>query len=86
MKHDGYHFPLINPVKKFNLEHFIDHIREEIKEFEEETDPGKKEKEAIDILHSAETFVRKFFNDDEKFERIKQKVITKNKNRGYYKN
>lgn len=82
---NGYHFPLINPVKKFPLKHFIDHIREEIKEFEEETDTDNKEKEAIDILHSAETFVRKFFNNDKHFEEVKRKVITKNEIRGYYK-
>lgn len=80
-----WHFPLINPVQKFSLQHYLDHIVEEIKEFNEETNPELKEKEAMDILHSAETFVRKFFHDKKRFDEVRKSVIAKNKSRGYYK-
>ena len=81
-----WHFPLINPVKKYSLNHFLNHIREECREFEEETSQEEKEKEAVDILHAAETFVRKFFADDKRFEEVRDKVIAKNTSRGYYTN
>ncbi len=79
-----WHFPLINPVQKYSLKHYLDHIMEEIKEFEEEMSQENKDKEAIDILHSAETFVRKYFEDRKKFLKVKNQVIRKNKKRGYY--
>lgn len=91
LNHDGWHFPLIEPTKpqqepKFDIEHYLNHIVEEVKEFEEETDPVAKRKEAVDILHSAETFIRHYFERTEglSFEEIKEMVISKNKQRGYY--
>lgn len=88
MKKNQFHFPLINPVDFYDLDHYLDHIVEEIKEFKEETDPEKKRKEAIDILHASETFVRKYFERTEgsSFDEVRKAVITKNKKRGYYKN
>ena len=81
-----WHFPLINPEQNYSLKHYFDHITEEIKEFEEETNKELKRKEAVDILHSAETFVRKYFERTEgsSFEEVKQSTITKNRKRGYY--
>jgi hypothetical protein len=81
-----WHFPLINPVKKYSIAHYLNHIKEEIREYEEETSPEEKKKEAMDILHAAETFARKFFANDEEFEFVRAQVIAKNIVRGYYKN
>lgn len=79
-----WHFPLINPIQKFSLEHYLDHIVEEVEEFKEETDEDRKRKEAMDILHAAETFARKFFTDEKQFQKVRRQVISKNKVRGYY--
>jgi len=81
-----WHFPLINPVQNYSLEHYLDHIVEEIKEFKEETDPELKRKEAVDILHAAETFVRKYFQRTKgsDFKQVRTATIKKNRKRGYY--
>ena len=39
-----WHFPLINPKAFYDIQHYLDHVREECKEFEEATDPEKKAK------------------------------------------
>lgn len=82
-----WHFPLINPVQEFSLEHYLEHILQEIKEVQEETDPERRAKEVIDVLHSAETYCRKYFqrNPDQDFSAIRKAVIKKNRKRGYYK-
>ena len=84
---NGWHFPLINPVQYFDLQHYIDHVKEELEEFEKETDPEKKRLEAMDILQSAETVVRKYFErtTGKSFEEVKSDMISKNELRGYYK-
>ena len=80
-----WHFPLINPVRKFPLDHFLEHVIEGIVEFEEETDEENKDKEAVDILHAAETFVRKYFESNGRDWRVvRDAIIQKNKKRGYY--
>ena len=82
---DQWHFPLINPVRQFDLEHFLEHISLEIVEFQEETDQDKKDKEAVDVLHAAETFVRKYFEaNGRSYEAVRDAIIAKNKTRGYY--
>ena len=83
---DKWHFPLIDPVKHWDLQHYIDHVREECKEFEEEMDPEKRAKECLDILHAAETLVRKYFERQSRFSfnEIKAAIIAKNSKRGYY--
>ena len=78
-----WHFPLIDPGHSHSIKHYLDHIKEEIKEFEEEKDPERKLKEAVDVLHAAETFVRKLFRGN-KFQSVKKAVIKKNKSRVYY--
>lgn len=82
-----WHFPLINPKKKYSLKHYLEHILEEIKEFEEETSEERKRKEVVDILHASETFVRKYFQrvKGTSFEEVKKNTIVKNAKRGYYK-
>lgn len=82
-----WHFPLINPLKKFSLSHYIEHVYEELEEFEDEKDGTiNQAKEVIDILHSAETLVRKYFlkYPEFDFESMKREIIDKNKKRGYY--
>ncbi len=81
-----WNFPLINPIKEFDIQHYLDHIKEEIDEFEKEKDPEKKRKEAVDVLHAAETFVRKFFIADPSisFDEVCNQVKHKNQMRGYY--
>jgi uncharacterized caspase-like protein len=81
-----WHFPLINPVRKFSIKHFTDHVNEEVDEFKQEKDLAKKAKECVDVLHAAETLVRKFFlqHPELDVEKIKKQIIDKNKKRGYY--
>ena len=79
-------FPLIDPVNHWELQHYLDHVREECKEYEEESDEEKKAKEVVDILHAAETLVRKYFERNSKFsfEDIREAIVKKNRGRGYY--
>lgn len=82
-----WHFPLINPRMKFSLKHYFDHVKEELDEFkDEEAGSIEQAKEVVDILHSAETLVRKYFEKypQHSFEQIKESTITKNHARGYY--
>ena len=80
-----YHFPLIKPKVSIPMWQMLLKLEEEMAEFQQDQGVEAKKKEAIDILHVAETLVRKFFNDDAEFERIKALVTKKNKDRGYYK-
>lgn len=79
-----WHFPLIDPGRSHSIHHYLDHIKEEIEEFKKEKNHEDKMKEAIDILHSAETFIRKLFKEKQ-FQEYRDKVIKKNRARGYYK-
>ena len=82
---DQWHFPLINPVQKFPLNHFLEHIELEMKEFLDAQTIEEQGKEAVDILHAAETFVRKYFEQNGRsFEAVRDAIIAKNKTRGYY--
>lgn len=84
MDNEHWHFPLINPKKKFPLWHYLEKISEEMGEFSIEKDEEARKKEAMDVLHAAETFARKFFNDDSEFQRVRREVTKKNLKRGYY--
>ncbi len=79
-------FPLINPGTHSSVKDLINKVLSELNEFDNENDLEKKGMEAIDILHSAETLVRKFFsqNPSLSFPEMKKKVIKKNNDRGYY--
>jgi len=81
-----FHFPLIDPVKHWELKHYLNKVREECSEFEEEKDPERQAKEVVDILHAAETLVRKYFERNTIFtlEEIKTATVKKNRDRGYY--
>lgn len=87
MKSNGsirWHFPLINPRDSYPLNHYLEHIDQEMKEFDQANSQRRREEEAIDVLHAAETFVRKFFRTEEEFIKAKARVVRKNINRGYY--
>jgi len=78
-----WHFPLIDPIRSHRLKHYSDHVIEEVREFERARTRKEKEKEAADILHAAETLVRKYFRA-KSFEPTRKAVIKKNRVRGYY--
>ena len=82
-----WHFPLIRSVKNPSIKDLIDKVKSELKEFERETNVNKKAAEAIDILHSAETLVRQFFQKypSMSFHKKKRQIIKKNRQRGYYR-
>lgn len=79
-------FPEINPTNDKTLEHYTERVKLEADEFEQEEILEKKAMEAVDILHAAETVVRKFFklHPELNLDEIVKSVISKNTNRGYY--
>lgn len=78
-----YNFPEIKTTR--TLEERIQKIKDEILEFEEADSGEKKDQEAIDIIHSVETFLRGYFKGREKqMEVMIKTVLIKNTNRGYY--
>ena len=82
-----WNFPQIDPVRFWDTQHYLDHVREECWEFEVEQEGTEdKAKECLDILHAAETLVRKYFerNPQFKLEDIQAAIIVKNTSRGYY--
>mgnify|MGYP001413974714 CR=1 FL=1 len=90
-----WHFPLIHPEERPSVQHMLWKLEEEIKEFKLADRPMDKAEEVLDILHAAETLVRKFFiqaigtdgvyTTDDIIRRSKKKIIRKNRKRGYYK-
>lgn len=82
-----FNFPEIFPGKDQDDQFLHDKVLQELGEFLSETDPEKQAVEAMDILHAAETLVRKFFRRYPEMwphEAI-GKVVRKNADRGYYK-
>ncbi len=80
-----YNFPELERSKKLSIKHYTEHIGEEVKEFQKARGAHKAE-ELIDILHSVETLVRKYFKRHPQFnpDKIVKQVKQKNKKRGYY--
>lgn len=81
-----YNFPEIDPGRSHDINHYLDHVAEEVKEVKQETDKDKEAIEILDVLHAAETLVRKYFKSRPElnvYELIDQ-VIEKNRKRGYY--
>lgn len=77
-----YNFPLIK-MKGFSKRKQLEKIMEEFMEFLTATDEEEKYKEWLDFLHCTETFSRHHM-DQKKLDEFKEKVIEKNKKRGYY--
>jgi hypothetical protein len=83
------HFPRIVVSDDKSLVWQAYRVLEELKEFEQSqaNEPLINQAlEVIDVLHAAETLVRKFFllHPELDFETIKQEVIAKNRAREYY--
>ena len=76
-------FPPIKTTR--TVDERVQKILDEIKEFQEAPAGVEKDKEAVDIMHAVETFLRGHF--DGRLPRINGligDVYRKNKNRGYY--
>ena len=79
----NWNFPRIITTR--NTNQCIGKILEEVSEFIKEQKQEAIDKEAIDILHATETFLRVHFNGREDvLEEIIEKVFKKNDARNYY--
>lgn len=79
-----FNFPAIKTTR--TVEEQKEKIYDEIREYEAEIEGDiNKDKEAVDILHACETFLRlRFKGREEDLKRIIQSTIKKNSKRGYY--
>lgn len=81
-----YTFPAIKTTRTV-VEQFSK-IFDELKEYEEAIESKsveEQDKEAIDVLHSVETFLRlRFKGREEVIDSLIKNTIVKNANRGYY--
>ena len=79
-------FPAVLTTR--SIEEQICKIEEEINEYRaacENESRENQDKEAVDILHAVETFLRlRFKNRDDELDEIIHKVFVKNQARGYY--
>ena len=76
-------FPRIKT--KRTVEQQFSKIKDEWIEYQKACSQTNKDEEAIDILHSVETFLRLQFKDREtELDKLIQKTIAKNISRGYY--
>jgi hypothetical protein len=76
-------FPEIKTTRGIELR--IQKVKDELEEFELAENPEEKDEEAIDVLHSVETLLRKQFEGREEIlDGIVARVFHKNSARGYY--
>ena len=76
-------FPPIKTTR--TIDQRVQKILDEVKEFQEAENGEEKDKEAIDVLHSVETFLRGHFAGRElRINGLITEVYRKNKVRGYY--
>lgn len=81
--HPCFVFPPIKTTR--TMDERVQKILDEVKEFQEATDKDEKDKEAVDIMHAVETFLRGHFADRQfRLNGVISEVYRKNKNRGYY--
>lgn len=82
----NFNFPAIKTTRM--VEEQKEKIYDELKEYEAEEENtlfNEKDKEAIDILHSVETFLRlRFKGREDELDKLIQTTIEKNSKRGYY--
>jgi hypothetical protein len=82
-----WNFPAIKTVR--TVEEQYEKIKDEMKEYENEDENTLfrfKDKEAVDILHSVETFLRlRFKGREEELKQLIKSTIEKNIKRSYYK-
>lgn len=63
----------------------VQKILDEVKEFQEAENENDRDKEAVDIMHAVETFLRGHFAGREfRLNGVISEVYHKNKRRGYY--
>lgn len=75
-------FPAIKTTR--SVDEQFQKIYDECLEYKE-AEGLEKDKEAVDILHSVETFLRiRFKGREDELNNLIQKTIKKNSNRGYY--
>lgn len=78
-----FNFPAIKTNRTTNEQ--FEKVIDEIEEYLNEEEGLNKDKEAIDILHSVETFLRVRFKGREKqLDDLIESTRIKNSNRGYY--
>lgn len=76
-------FPLIKTTR--TIEEQFNKILDEAKEYKDALTEEEKDKEAVDIIHSCETFLRlRFKGREDELEKLIQETILKNTKRGYY--
>lgn len=81
--HPCFVFPAIKTTR--TIDQRVQKILDEVKEFQEATTDGDKDKEAVDIMHAVETFLRGHFAGREfRLTGVIGEVYHKNKARGYY--
>ena len=73
-----YNFPEIQTTR--TIAERLQKIKDEIAEFEKTPTAD----EAIDVLHSTETFLRGYFKDEKVLDEAIKLVFRKNDKRGYY--
>lgn len=67
------------------MEQRLQKILDEVEEFKAEPEGNDKDKEAVDIMHAVETFLRGHFAGRElRLNGLISDVYNKNKKRGYY--
>ena len=83
-----FNFPEILPGKVQTDEFLLIKVLQELSEFgRERIESEHQALEAVDVLHAAETLVRKFFQKHPELdmEEVIRQVIAKNDARGYYR-
>lgn len=81
-----FNFPEINPGFSKGLDHYSERVKLEVDEFQKAESLDDMAMEAIDVLHAAETLVRKFFLEHPELNITAyiHDVKVKNSQRGYY--
>lgn len=81
--HPVFTFPAIKTTR--TLDERVQKIFDELEEYASATTDAEKDQEAVDILHSVETFLRgRFAGREFRLNGIIGEVYNKNKKRGYY--
>lgn len=81
--HPCFVFPAIKTTR--TMDERVQKILDEVKEFQEAPSGAEQDKEAVDIMHAVETFLRGHFAGREfRLNGVISEVYRKNKTRGYY--
>lgn len=79
------HFQFPEIMTTRTVEEQAQKVVDEVREFDAEPSGDAKDKEAIDVLHAVETFIRVHFRGREDvMDDLIRKTIVKNEVRGYY--